>query len=150
MQSGARQKKEQNKERPFDALDGMEGAAMVFGYVGYDSTKAQCHEPTGEDLKAARVSLGALGVIYKVQIRVVKKFYLRHIRTVVEMREELDRFEGVLNKYRNVEYWYYPYTGLSERMVRYEIPWAATSPCVQPLSQRAFWMFNPIFLEKAA
>ena len=92
--------------------------------VGYDGSKAQVHEPTGEDLKAARVSLGALGVIYMVQIRVLKKFYLRHIRTVVEMREELDRFKSVLNRYRNVEYWYYPYTGLSERMVRYEIPWA--------------------------
>ena len=89
-------------------------------------TDSKVIELTDEDdlLKAARVSLGALGVMYQVQMRVVEKFYLRHIRTVVEMREELDRFEDVLKKYRNVEYWYYPYTGLSERMVRYEIPFA--------------------------
>ena len=92
--------------------------------VHYDGAKAQVHEPSGEDLKAARVSLGALGVMYEIRIRVVEKFYLRHIRTVVEMREERERLEGVLSKYRNVEYWYYPYTGLSERIVRYEIPWS--------------------------
>ena len=67
-------------------------------------TDSKVIELTDEDdlLKTARVSLGALGVMYQVQMRVVEKFYLRHIRTVVEMREELDRFEDVLKKYRNV------------------------------------------------
>ena len=106
------------------ALESLSELVTGMTLIRFDGNGAVEHKPTGDELKAARVSLGALGVIYEVRLRVVKKYYLRHIRSVVEMREERHRLRQVVKDYRNVEYWYYPYTGLSERIIRYEIPWS--------------------------
>ncbi len=72
----------------------------------------------GEQLEAGRVAVGQLGVVYKVKLAVVKNYYLRHLRTMVRFRDEKTEIDALLRDNRHLEYWYYPYTDMAERIVR--------------------------------
>ena len=72
----------------------------------------------GEELEAGRVAVGQLGVVYKVKLAVVKNYYLHHLRTIVRFRDERTEIDALLRDNRHVEYWYYPYTEMAERIVR--------------------------------
>ncbi len=72
----------------------------------------------GEELEAGRVALGQLGVVYKVKLAVIDNYYLHHLRTMVRFRDEQTEIDALLRDNRHVEYWYYPYTDMAERIVR--------------------------------
>ena len=74
------------------------------------------------ELRAGRVSLGRLGVVYSLTLDVVPKYFLRHERRVVKLREEKEHLEQLIEDNRNIEYWLYPLTPYAERLIRNEIP----------------------------
>lgn len=80
------------------------------------------YEVPQEELPAARISLGLLGVVYALKVQVVPSFYLRHVSEVVVLRAERDKLPELLENNRNIEYWYYPYTGKAERVTRNQVP----------------------------
>jgi FAD/FMN-containing dehydrogenase len=71
-----------------------------------------------EELKAGRVALGKLGVVYKVKLKVMPSYFLHHTRIMVRFRDEKDLLDNLLDDNRHVEYWFYPYTEMAERIVR--------------------------------
>ena len=80
----------------------------------------ELHTLTPAELRAGRVSLGKLGAIYSVSLRVRESYFLRHQQKLVRFRGEKKKIEDLL-KNRHLEYWYYPYTGRAERIVRWEV-----------------------------
>jgi L-gulono-1,4-lactone dehydrogenase len=77
-------------------------------------------ELEGDQLKAGRVSLGKLGVIYSVKLGVRDAFYLHHKQELVDLAAEEPLLNELLKK-PHLEYWYYPYTGKAERITREEL-----------------------------
>lgn len=75
----------------------------------------------GDDLKAGRVSLGRLGAIYSVTLSVRDVFYLHHKQGLVKFIDEKPLLANLLQT-KFLEYWYYPYTGMAERITREELP----------------------------
>ncbi|MGH9462367.1 MAG: FAD-binding protein [Vicinamibacteria bacterium] len=71
----------------------------------------------GEELEAGRVSLGQLGVIYSVKLAVLPSYYLDHQETLVRFRDEQPEIDALLEN-RHLEYWYYPYTEKTVRIIR--------------------------------
>ncbi len=81
----------------------------------------QLHTLSPSELKAGRVSLGKLGVVYSLKLRVRDNYYLRHQQRLVRFRDEKGKTIEKLLKKRHLEYWYYPYTGMAERITREEV-----------------------------
>lgn len=69
-------------------------------------------------LRAGRLSLGQLGVIYSITLRVRNSYFLRHEQSLVTFLDERENLAEDLERYRHLEYWVYPYTGKAERIVR--------------------------------
>jgi len=81
----------------------------------------QLHTLSPSELRAGRVSLGKLGVVYSLKLRVRDNYYLRHQQRLVRFRDEKGKTIEKLLKKRHLEYWYYPYTGMAERITREEV-----------------------------
>ena len=78
-----------------------------------------------DNLKAGRVSLGALGVIYSVTLRVRERLYLKQVRDLVNIKDQLEDLGELRQRLaanRNLEYWFFPYTRHADRITRNEIP----------------------------
>lgn len=75
---------------------------------------------TDEQLRAGRVSLGQLGVVYRIALRVVDQYWLREKRELVKIGEEDIVAES--DKHRFLEYWYYPHTEWAEKITRVQKP----------------------------
>jgi L-gulonolactone oxidase len=69
----------------------------------------------GDELKAGRVARGQLGAVYSVKLRVRPKYFLHHDQVFVKLQNEPIQ---QLIQNRHLEYWYYPYTGMAERITR--------------------------------
>lgn len=72
----------------------------------------------GDELMAGRVSLGKLGVVYSMKLKVEPRYFLKHKEEMVEFLEEEPGIDELLNKHRHLEYWYYPYTDMAARIIR--------------------------------
>ena len=88
------------------------------------------------ELKAGRVALGLLGAVYSVKLRVRERFYLEHWQDLIEFRDE--NLEDLL-RHRHLEYWYYPYTGKAERIIREETD---STEVIDPLDLAEEWYIN--------
>lgn len=73
------------------------------------------HVLAGDELKAGRVARGQLGAVYSVKLRVRPKYFLHHDQIFVKLLNEPIQ---QLIQNRHLEYWYYPYTGMAERITR--------------------------------
>ena len=62
-------------------------------------------------LAAAQVSLGALGVVSKVQVKVVPAFNLRRKVWLLPVNELLDQACALASQHRHFEFYYLPFTG---------------------------------------
>jgi L-gulonolactone oxidase len=67
----------------------------------------------GDDLLAARVSLGALGVISAVTLRCVPRFTLRRVDEPRPLSETLDRFDELAGSNDHFEFFAFPYSDLA-------------------------------------
>ena len=97
---------------------------------------ASIAELAGDQLRAGRVALGKLGVVFSVKLKVRKKYFLKHVQVLIPFNEKseaanIEQYKtesqpdsapiGNVGKLRHFEYWYYPYTGNAERILRYEV-----------------------------
>jgi L-gulono-1,4-lactone dehydrogenase len=65
---------------------------------------------TPEDLRAARVGLGALGAIYSVTLRTVPGFTLHRVDTPRPLSQVLGRFDELAERNDHFEFFVFPYT----------------------------------------
>lgn len=99
-----------------------------------DGTVRQCSREQHPDLfDAARVSLGALGVITHVELQCVDHYRLRVVRTRVSFGETLARLTEVRREHRNFEMFWFPYARIVQQR------WAdeTRDPPAHPLNPRA-------------
>jgi FAD-linked oxidoreductase len=73
------------------------------------STLACSHGSDPETFRAARVGLGALGVIAEVTLRCVPAFCLRAVDSPAPLQETLDRFEELSQSNDHFEFYVFPY-----------------------------------------
>jgi FAD-linked oxidoreductase len=64
----------------------------------------------GDELLAARVSLGALGVVSRITLRCVPRFTLRRRDEPRPLGETLDRLDQHVDDADHFEFWVFPYT----------------------------------------
>ena len=100
-------------------------------------------EPAGDDLRAARVGLGALGAISAVTLRCVPLFTLRRVDEPRPLDETLERFDELADGHDHFEFYVFPHDDtaivrLSER---------SDTPPV-PVSARRLW-FEEAVVENA-
>jgi L-gulonolactone oxidase len=86
----------------------------------------ELHDLQGDELKAGRVSLGKLGAVYSLTLSLRERFYLHHKQKLIKFADEQPLLDGLLQR-RHLEYWYYPYTGMAERITREELPTPAVA-----------------------
>jgi L-gulono-1,4-lactone dehydrogenase len=67
----------------------------------------------GDDLLAARVSLGCLGAIATVTLRCVPRFTLRRVDEPRSLAETLDRFDELAESNDHFEFFAFPYSDLA-------------------------------------
>ena len=94
------------------------------------------HVLKGQELKAGRVSLGQLGVVYSIKLGVRKNYYLDHHQELVTLKNE--NLKDLL-KNRHLEYWLYPYTGKAERIIRNEVD---STQVINPLDLLEEWFIK--------
>ncbi|KTD19241.1 D-arabinono-1,4-lactone oxidase [Legionella jordanis] len=100
---------------------GSHGTGLSFGIastqivwmqiVTADGEIIECSETENHEIfKAAQVSLGCLGVISKVKMKVLPKYYMHQERNTVEFDEALDNLLDSFLNNRNYEFFWFPYT----------------------------------------
>lgn len=67
-------------------------------------------DPKGELIEAARVSLGALGVLLEAQVAVTPKYYLRRRVEMGNISETLTQMHDLWASHRNFEFFYIPWS----------------------------------------
>ena len=67
-------------------------------------------DTTPELYRALQVSLGLLGIITQVTLKVEKAYYLRLEKRVIPFAEALENFASYLEAYRHVEFFWFPYS----------------------------------------
>ncbi|MDA0165386.1 FAD-binding protein [Solirubrobacter ginsenosidimutans] len=67
----------------------------------------------GDELRAARVSLGALGVIAAVTLRCVPAFRLRHTDKPEPLEAVLDELQERADAHDHFEFWTFPHAGVA-------------------------------------
>ena len=77
------------------------------------------YEVPASEMPAARVSLGALGAVYSLTMKVLPTVYLEHERTTVNLEDNLANLDDHFHNNRHVEYWYFPYTNRADLMLRW-------------------------------
>ncbi|STX27969.1 Probable xylitol oxidase [Legionella beliardensis] len=100
---------------------GSHGTGLSFGIASTQIVWMQIITPRGEVIecsetknyeifKAAQVSLGCLGIISKVKIKVLPKYYMYQERNLVVFDEALDNLLDSFINNRNYEFFWFPYT----------------------------------------
>jgi FAD-linked oxidoreductase len=101
---------------------GTHGSGAAFGslstlvtglrLVCADGSVRQCSAEQDPDLfDAARVSLGALGVVTHVELRCVDDYRLRRRNRRASLGEVIGRLDELRRDHRNVEFYWFPHTG---------------------------------------
>lgn len=73
-------------------------------------TAAGAAEVVGDDLRAARVGLGALGVVTEIQLRCQPLYTLRRTDTRRPLEETLDRMQELATERERFEFFSFPYS----------------------------------------
>ncbi len=100
---------------------GSHGTGLSFGVsstqiaemeiITANGEKMICSESKNADIfKAAQVSLGTLGIISRVKIKVLPKYYMYQERSTVEFDTVMVNMIDSFNKNRNYEFFWFPYT----------------------------------------
>lgn len=85
--------------------------AVGLTLVTADGEVVECDEERERDLYlAARVSMGALGVIVRAKLRVVPAYRLHYVRKRSTMRETRERIAEYRDRHRHFELYYFPHT----------------------------------------
>jgi L-gulonolactone oxidase len=93
--------------------------------IAGDGTVVDCSPTENADLlAAARVGLGALGIVSTVTIQAVRAFRLHAIEEPIRLDEVLSDFDGFMTSADHVEFYWVPHTGwaLTKRNRRTDEP----------------------------
>jgi FAD-linked oxidoreductase len=71
-----------------------------------------------EIFKAAQVSLGSLGVIAKVRLKLLPRYHLREIRCKSDLESVLAGIGKSIHAHRHYEFWYWPDTARASVRIR--------------------------------
>jgi L-gulono-1,4-lactone dehydrogenase len=90
----------------------------------------ELRDVAGDELRAARVGLGALGVITRVTLRCVPLFTLRRLDLPRGLDEVLDSLDELVDSNDHFEFYGFPYTGrvMTRESERSERPAEPTAP----------------------
>jgi len=100
---------------------GTHGTGKVFGVLATQATHYRFIDGEGrihdvysdsdaELFRALQVSLGLLGVITQLTLKVEKAYYLRLEKRVIPLQEALENFSYYLDTHRHVEFFWFPYS----------------------------------------
>jgi L-gulonolactone oxidase len=95
------------------------GARLPILSAGVESVELVCGDGTervldsGEELSAARVSLGALGVVVAVTLRCVPAFRLRGVDAPLPLDEVLDGLQERADAHDHFEFWTFPHADVA-------------------------------------
>lgn len=85
--------------------------ALELRMVKADGTIVTCSEEENADLfRAAKVSLGSLGVMSSIMLRVKKPYKLEYRSSKARFEDTLPRLEEYKTKNRNFEFYWFPYS----------------------------------------
>jgi FAD-linked oxidoreductase len=130
---------------------GTHGTGRDFGTLATQIHSITIALPTGElvevsetenkDLfKAAQISLGALGVITRYKLKVVKAFVLQYTSKLGKIKDAVENFDKYNNEYRNYEFYWFPYTD--------EVQLKLVSETEKPIQDGGFMRdFNDVVIE---
>ena len=66
------------------------------------------HKEHPEEIKAFRVSLGSLGVITELTVRILPLFSLQRMDVFASIEDCFQYFDEIADRYRNVDFYWYP------------------------------------------
>ncbi|MGY1745169.1 D-arabinono-1,4-lactone oxidase [Blastococcus sp. SYSU D00695] len=126
---------------------GTHGTGAAFGGLATQLRGLQLVTAAGEVLRcsadehpevfsAARVSLGALGVLDTVTLQAVPAFALRAVEGTARLPDLLADFEGFMSSTDHVEFYWFPHTDRCLTKCNTRVPTAEAAPLSRP---RAFW-----------
>jgi FAD-linked oxidoreductase len=120
---------------------GLSTQIQAFSLLTAKGELIHCNAQSHPDLfQAGRVSLGALGIITRVKLRLVPSYKLEYIAKKGDLHETLNRLEEYKTQHRNFEYYWFPYTKTVQLKFSNETD--------LPVKDSAFFkQFNQIFLE---
>ena len=108
--------------RPADSSDSVASFSEFVEGMSMVRADGESYTLTPDELPAGRVSLGRLGVIHSVRLKVRPSYFLEHDQRLVKFTEESSKQDVaslVADKsVRHFEFWHYPHTDQAERIVR--------------------------------
>ena len=94
------------------SLPGLAAQVVALELVSGDGNLVRCSTDEQPDLlDAARVSLGALGVITQVTLRTVPAFRLQAVETPAPLDDVLDDLDDLVDGHDHFEFYWFPHTG---------------------------------------
>ncbi len=76
-----------------------------------DGNILECSAANNPDIfKAAQVSLGSLGILGKIQVKLQPIYRLREVRHTSDLSACLDGLEAACRQHRHYEFWWFPHT----------------------------------------
>lgn len=96
-------------------LTGLSGQVVGLQLVLADGSVVECSRDERPDLfDAARVSLGALGVITKVTLQTVPAFELRAVEAPAKLEDVLDGLDSLVDGHDHFEFYWFPHTNRTQ------------------------------------
>ncbi|MBN9229442.1 MAG: hypothetical protein BGO90_01395 [Legionella sp. 40-6] len=112
--------------------------------VTADGKIVECSPTLNPELfKAAQVSLGTLGIITRIKLKILPRYYLHQERTVTHFEEAMAHFYESIQENRNYEFFWFPYTDFVYEK-RHNLASQTTGP------HRYKKLFNDYVLENGA
>lgn len=103
--------------------------------------KLVLNESTDKDMfKAAQVSLGSLGIITRMKLRIIPTYKLEYVSKVGKLEDAVENFDQYLNENRNFEFYWFPHTDLVQLKI--------VNKTDAPIKDGGFWRdVNDILIE---
>ena len=112
-------------------IRGLELVPADGGVLGCSATE------NADVFRAARVGLGALGVIATVTLQVERAFALRAEERSMQLDETLERFDELADDHDHFEFWWFPHTTRTLVKLNTRLPLDAGLEPLSPL--RSWW-----------
>jgi FAD-linked oxidoreductase len=116
---------------------GLAGAVRALELVLADGSVLRCSPDEHADVfSAARVGLGALGVLSTVTLQTVPAFALRAVEAPARLPDLLADLDAVMTSTDHVEFYWFPHTDRCTTLRNTRVPLAEAAP---PPRWRMFW-----------
>jgi FAD-linked oxidoreductase len=96
-------------------------------------------DKNGEEFKAAQVSLGMLGIITRIKLKLLPAYKLNYVSKKATFEHTLENFEKYNNENRNFEFYWFPHTETCQLKF--------VNPTQQKPSNEMLYNFNVLVME---